>query len=171
MAIENFSILEAVKLAVEIEKEGVRFYTLAADKTDDPAMKEFFLDLKKKEHEHIVTFQGLYSELAEKQGDADAALYLLDPAVAAVFHAYAETAVFPGQGASAQIIEACEGPDDILRLGMQAEKDSILYYHELLSHAPYPEAKELIRKIILEEGKHLTFLHRKMVEARAEESG
>jgi len=171
MAIENFSILEAVKLAVEIEKEGVRFYTLAADKTDDPAMKEFFLDLKKKEHEHIVTFQGLYSELAEKQGDADAALYLLDPAVAAVFHAYAETAVFPGQGASAQIIEACEGLDDILRLGMQAEKDSILYYHELLSHAPYPEAKELIRKIIVEEEKHLTFLHRKMVEARAEESG
>ncbi len=57
MAIENFSILEAVELAVGIEKEGVRFYTLAADKTDDPAMKELFLDLKKKEHEHIVTFQ------------------------------------------------------------------------------------------------------------------
>ena len=105
------------------------------------------------------------------QGDADAALYLLDPEVAAVFQAYVETAVFPGQGASAEIIEACEGPDDILRLGMQAEKDSILYYHELLSHAPYAEAKELIRKIIVEEGKHLTFLHRKMVEARTEESG
>ena len=170
MAIENFSILEAVELAVGIEKEGVRFYTLAADKTDEPA-KELFLDLKKKEHEHIITFQNLYSDLAAKQGNADAALYLLDPEVAAVFHAYVETAVFPGQGASAKIIEACEGSDDILRLGMQAEKDSILYYHELLSHAPYPEAKELIRKIILEEGKHLTFLHRKMVEFRTEESG
>jgi rubrerythrin len=54
---------------------------------------------------------------------------------------------------------------------MQAEKDSILYYHELLSHAPYPEAKELIRKVIVEEGKHLTFLYRKMLEAGAEESG
>jgi rubrerythrin len=171
MAIENFSILEAVELAVGIEKEGVRFYALAADKADDPALKELFLDLKKKEHEHIVTFQGLYAELAEKQGDADAALYLLDPEVAAAFHAYVETAVFPVKGAAAKIIEACEAPDDILRLGMQAEKDSILYYHELLSHAPYPEAKDLIRKIIVEEGKHLTFLHRKMMESGAGGSG
>ena len=40
MSIENFSILEAVEVAVGIEEEGIRFYTLAAQKVEDPKMKK-----------------------------------------------------------------------------------------------------------------------------------
>lgn len=162
MSVENFSILEAVELAVGIEEEGIRFYTLAALKVEDPEMKKLFESLKEMEHDHIKTFRGLYVDLEEKKGDPNAELYLFDPEIAANFRGYVETAVFPVPGAAASILRECEGPEDILRLGMQAEKDSIFYYHELLHHAPWPEAEELVKKIIAEEHKHFAILRREL---------
>ena len=170
MGVENFSILEAVQLAVGIEEEGIRFYTLAAGKVDDPEMKKLFETLKEKEHDHIKTFRGLYADLAEKQGDPDADLYLFDPEVAGYFRGYVETAVFPVPGAAASVLREVEGPEDILRLAMQAEKDSILYYHELLHHAPWPEAEELVKEIIAEEHRHFSILRRELEKLHKQES-
>ena len=162
MGVENFSILEAVELAVGIEEEGINFYTHAAGKVDDENLKKIFETLKDKEHEHIKTFRHLYSELAAKSGDPDADLYLLDPEVAAYFHGYVETAVFPVKGSAEQVVAACRSVGDILRLAMQAEKDSILYYHELLHHAPFPEAEKLVKDIISAEHRHLAILQKEL---------
>ena len=162
MNVSNFSILEAVELAVGIEEEGERFYALAAAKTEEAEMKKLFEILREKEVEHKNTFRKLYSDMAEKQGDPDAGLYLLDPEVAAYFHGYIESAVFPVKGSAIEILAQCEGPADILRLGMQAEKDSILYYHELMAHSPYPDAADLLKEIIAEEHKHFAILRREL---------
>jgi len=171
MSVENFSILEAVEVAVGIEEEGIRFYTLAAQKVEDPEMKRLFETLKEKEHEHIKTFRSFYADLAEKKGDPNAELYLFDPEIAANFRGYVETAVFPVPGAAASILRECEGPEDILRLGMQAEKDSMLYYHELLHHAPWPEAEELVKKIIAEEHRHFAILRRELEKFTSRQGG
>lgn len=162
MGVENFSILEAVEIAVGIEEEGIRFYTLAAEKVDDPEVKKLFGILKEKEHDHIKTFRNLYADLAEKKGDQDAELYIFDPEIAANFRGYAETAVFPVAGAARSVLRECETPEDVLRLAMQAEKDSILYYHELLHHAPWPEAEELVKDIIAEEHRHFAILRKEL---------
>lgn len=167
---ENFSILEAVEIAVGIEEEGIRFYTLAAEKVDEPGIQQLFETLKEKEYDHIKTFRALYTEMSEKKGDTDAALYLLDPGIAETFHGYVETAVFPIAGAARSVLRSCEGAEDILRLGMQAEKDSILFYHELLRHAPWPEAEELLKEIIAEEHRHFAILRRELQKVIAGES-
>lgn len=169
MSIDNFSILEAVEVAVGIEEEGIRFYTLAAQKVDDPETKKLFETLKEKEQDHIKTFRNLYADMEEKKGDPDAELYLLDPKIAANFRGYAETAVFPVPGAAGSVLRECQGPEDILRLAMQAEKDSILYYHELLHHAPWPEAEELVRKIIAEEHRHFGILREELMKLHKKE--
>jgi len=166
MGVENFSILEAVELAVGIEEEGISFYTHAAEKVDDEKLKKLFGILKDKEHDHIKIFRRLYSELSSKGGDPDADLYLLDPEVAAYFHGYIETAVFPVKGAAAQVVAACRSAEDIIRLAMQAEKDSILYYHELLHHAPFPDAEKLVREIIVEERRHFAILQKELEKVR-----
>ena len=98
MSIDNFSILEAVEVAVGIEEEGIRFYTLAAQKVEDPEMKKLFETLREKEHDHIKTFRNFYADLEEKKGDPNAELYLFDPEIAANFRGYVETAVFPVPG-------------------------------------------------------------------------
>ena len=52
--------------------------------------------------------------------------------------------------------------NDILRFALRLEKDSILFYHELLASAPWPEAKALIEKVIAEERRHVVFIHEKL---------
>ena len=63
MGVENFSILEAVEIAVGIEEEGIRFYTLAAEQVDDPGLKELFETLKEKDQTGaVITFRDVRRE-------------------------------------------------------------------------------------------------------------
>lgn len=162
MPMEHFSILEAVEVALMMEEEGIRFYTLAEERVGDPEMKKLFAFLREKEHQHIEVFRRLYGDLASREGTPDAELWLLDTEVSSWFRAYVESTVFPTKGAAEQAIGGLRGAVDILRLALRIEKDSILFYHELLAHAPWPEARELLGKVIAEERRHLLFIREKL---------
>ena len=162
MTMKNFSILEAVEVALMMEEEGIRFYTLAEQKTGDPEMKKLFSLLKDKEHLHIEAFRRLYGELSARASDPDAELWLLDEQVFAYFRAAVDSTVFPTKGSADTAIAGLHGATDILRFALRLEKDSILFYHEVLANAPWPEAKELIEKVIAEERRHVVFIHEKL---------
>lgn len=162
MNMKNFSVLEAVEVALMMEEEGIQFYALAAKKAGDPEMKKLFATLREKEHQHIDTFRRLYSDLAAREGDPDAELWLLDTEVSSYFRAYVDTTVFPTKGSAETAIAALPGVTEILRFALRLEKDSILFYHELLASAPWPEAKALIEKVIAEERRHVVFIHEKL---------
>jgi len=162
MEMKNFSVLEAVEVALMMEEEGIRFYTLAEQKTGDPEMKKLFAFLRQREHLHIDTFRGLYGDMAAREGNPDAELWLLDTEISAYFRAFVESAVFPAKGAADAAIDGAHGVAEILRLALRLEKDSILFYHELLAHAPWPEAKTLLEKVIAEERRHVGFIHDKL---------
>jgi rubrerythrin len=159
---KNFTMLEAVEVAITMEEEGIRFYTLAAERVADPAMKELFSFLRQKEHDHVAYFRGVYGDLAAQEGDRDAELWLLDKELSEYFRATVESAVFPTRGAAEQAIAGLHDVRDILRLGLRVEKDSIHFYRELLAHAPWPGAKELLEKVIAEERRHFCFIHAKL---------
>jgi rubrerythrin len=159
---KNFCILEAVEVALMMEEEGIRFYTLAEQKTGDPEMKKLFSFLRDKEHLHIETFRRLYGELSARSSDPDAELWLLDTKVSAYFRASVDATVFPTKGSADAAIAGLHGATDILRFALRLEKDSILFYHEVLANAPWPEAKELIEKVIDEERRHVVFIHEKL---------
>lgn len=159
MTSKNFSLLEAMELAITMEEEGVAFYTLAAEKVTAPEVKSLLLILKEKEYNHINTFRRIFSELSEKQGMADAALYLTDPEVEAYFRAFVDSAVFPTRGAAAKVIERLHTAEEVLLLGMRIEKESILYYLELKQRSPFPGAGEALDRIICEEKAHLRSIH------------
>ncbi len=162
MGMKNFSILEAVEVALMMEEEGLRFYALAERQTGVPEMKKLFSFLRDKEHQHIETFRRLYSDLAAREGDPDAELWLLDTEVSSYFRAFVDAAVFPTRGAAEQAVAALHGMTEILRFALRLEKDSILFYHEMLAHAPWPEAKTLIEKVIAEERRHVLVIHEKL---------
>ena len=162
MSMKNFSILEAVEVALMMEEEGIRFYTLAEQKTGDPELKKIFSFLREKEHQHIEVFRRLYGELSARDGDPDAELWLLDAEVSSYFRAYVDSTVFPTMGSAEAAIAGLRGVTDILRFALRLEKDSILFYHELLAGAPWPEAKALLEKVIVEERRHVVFIHEKL---------
>lgn len=162
MGMKNFSILEAVEVALMMEEEGIRFYTLAEKKTGDPAMKQLFSFLREKEYQHIETFRRLYGDLVAREGNPDAELWLLDTEVSSYFRAFVESTVFPAKGAADAAVDGLHGVAELLRFAMRLEKDSILFYHELLAHAPWPEAKTLLEKVIAEERRHVSYIHEKL---------
>lgn len=162
MGMENFSILEAVEVALNMEEEGIRFYTLAEEKVQEPAMKQLFSLLREKEHHHVEVFRRLYGELVQTEGDPDAELYLLDPGISSYFRAFVASTVFPAKGAAEKVIAGIHDVAEVLRLGLRVEKDSILFYRELLAHHPYPAARDLLEKVIEEERTHFCFISEKL---------
>jgi len=149
-------------VALMMEEEGIRFYTLAEKKTGDAEMKKLFSLLREKEHLHIETFRRLYGELSARASDPDAELWLLDTEVSSYFRAAVDSTVFPTKGSADAAIAGLHGAADILRFALRLEKDSILFYHELLAGAPWPEAKALIEKVIAEERRHVVFIQEKL---------
>jgi rubrerythrin len=162
MGIKNFSILEAVEVAMMMEEEGIRFYALAEQKAGDPETKRLFASLRDREHQHIEVFRRLYSDLAARESDPDAELWLLDTEVSSYFRAAVAATVFPTKGSADAAIAGLHDVTDILRFALRVEKDSILFYRELLASHPWPEARALIEKVIAEERRHVVFIHEKL---------
>lgn len=162
MGIKNFSILEAVEVALMMEEEGVRFYALAERQTGDAELKKLFALLREREHQHIDTFRRLYSDLAARNADPDAELWLLDPELSAYFRAAVDSLVFPAKGAAETAIAGLRGAEELLRFALRLEKESLLFYHDLLGHAPWPEARALLEKVMAEERRHVAFIQEKL---------
>jgi len=53
---------------------------------------------------------------------------------------------------------------DVLKIGIQAEKDSILYYTQMVISSKFVEAKDAFRRLIKEEKKHLIDLQTRLLE-------
>lgn len=162
MGLQNFSLLEAVEVAIRMEEEGIRFYSLAEQRTADPEAKRVFAFLREKEGEHIATFRRLHGRIAALEGAPDAELWLMDPEISAYFRATVESAVFPAPGAAERAIAGLHGVGDVLRFALRLEKETILFYHELLAHSPWPEARELVGEVIAEERRHVGYIHEKL---------
>lgn len=153
-----FNDLEALRIAINIEKRGERFYRLAAQKMEgDSDIVDVLEDLAEQEKDHANTFQQIYNDFIQKKDDFDD-LYLYEPEVDAYLRAMVETSVFPTDQEQNDILETIQSIDDVIYLGIQAEKDSILFYTEMIIHSKLPEAKAAFRKLLKEEKKHLVDL-------------
>lgn len=160
-----FNDLEALKIAVDIEKRGERFYIMAANKVDDKEVKDMLLDLASKEREHADTFESLYNNAISGKEKFDDT-YLFEPEISAYLSAMVHTAVFPSDEKQDQVMANVNNVEDVLLLGMQAEKDSILFYTEMVIHSRLVEAKEAFRKLLAEEKTHLIELRAKLKKIR-----
>lgn len=149
-----FNDLEALKISVDIEKSGERFYIKAANKVEEIDIKNMLLELAKQEREHADTFERLYNQAVngkEKYDDT----YLFQPEVSAYLTAMVQTTVFPNAEKQDEIMQNVNNIEDVLNLGIQAEKDSILFYTEMIIYSKLVEAKDAFRKLLGEEKKHL----------------
>ena len=155
MSPERFTLPEAVAAAVTMEEEGVRFYTLAMEKAANPEVQIMSRFLRDVEYEHIEYFRELLGTLSSHAGEKTPPF---DPDTESYLRYLAETSVFPAHGAAGRALDGIKDVCDMLQLGIQAEKDSILYYRDLLEHIPFPDAAAAIRKILSEEKKHVLTL-------------
>ncbi len=161
MVQSTFNDLEALEIAITIEKRGERFYTLALAYAQEEEVTNMLKELAKQEQEHAKTFQSIYSQLRAHKDDFDDT-YLYDPEVSAYFRAMVESTIFPSDEQQDKALNGIRGISDIFALGIQAEKDSILFYTEMVIHSKFTEAKEAFRRLINAEKKHLIDLQEKL---------
>jgi len=142
-----FSASEVVTMAIQIEKNGMNFYNAMAAKSDNEQAIELFTFLAAEEIKHKGTFQKMLDGLKKVELSANDQEeynnYLGALTSARVFNKNVDTEEF------------VKDLDDLaaLDLAIEAEKDSILFYYELLEQA-LSDDRAPIERVIKEEKAH-----------------
>jgi rubrerythrin len=165
MAQSNFNDLEALNLAIQIEQRGESFYKQSIPLAPNNDTKQMLVELAEQERDHAATFQKIYNELSQHKQDFNDD-YLYDPEVSAYLRIMAESSVFPSDERLKEIMKDIKDITDILEIGIQAEKDSILFYTEMIINSRYVEAKDAFRRLLKEEKNHLIDLQTKLNELK-----
>lgn len=141
-------IKEAIKTAIQMEKDGHSFYKKAAAQTTSEMGKSIFESLANDELVHLDVFQKMFEDKISKSEWNQ----LVNSS-----KKYADMPIFPKD------LKAVEGtnPDtnelDALRMGMDSEKESIDYYTTLKENTSQ-DVQEIINEIIQQEKNHYSIL-------------
>lgn len=144
-----FSGDELVRVAIDIERRGIVFYDIMAQSTENVAAGKAFRYLADVERQHVQIFQDILTEINEYQ--------ISEREVEdhnAYFKSLIENAIFTDDTITSEMATNAESDTAALELGICAEKDSILFYYEILERMPQ-SVKATLDRIINEEKTHL----------------
>lgn len=149
-----FSAEETLKIAIEIEENGKEFYEEMVSKTEDTEIADVFKDLAVQEVKHRDTFQEMLGEAEVEKGE-DLSSLLYGQLEDSYLQALADSKIFTPANENIQEASRADSRDELLTIAISLEKDTILYYYEILEQATSSEDQELIKEVIEEEKKHV----------------
>jgi rubrerythrin len=154
-----FNAEEIFDLAIQIEKNGVKFYRKISEFADNPEIKETLNNLAEMEVEHEETFKKLKQEHI-KPGTEQT---VFDPynELALYLKAFADGHVFDLSDPS-QSLSGNEHITAILKTAIGLEKDSIVLYLGMKELVPGDFGREKIDDIIKEEMSHIQLLSERL---------
>jgi rubrerythrin len=145
-------VLKAIETAIQIEKDGLAFYTKAARQTEDPNGKKMFQSLARDELAHLRLFEDARQALLERGN------WLSPEEVAAISPKKLDRPpIFP-RGDEVKEAEIPERELAALRQGIQAEEASIAFYSEQVKEVEDPDARAMYAYLIEQEEGHRTIL-------------
>ena len=154
---DSFSLHELLDLARTMESNGVDFYTRCAALYSNQEEAEFFLRLARMEEDHEKTFARLQAALpaaVETPGGADE----LFEASGLFLQALIDSENLEGSGFSRYVFTGKETPAQVVLMGVDLEKQTILYYLGLREMFTAPKERSVLETIIREEKEHLAVL-------------
>ncbi len=147
-----FSGSELLEIALGIERNGAAFYQALVEKTEDKNIKAIYNHLASEEIKHLNTFQGMLNTVEKYQPpEVYAEEYML------YLKSLADSSVFSNVSQAREKARKIAGESEALDIGIQAEKDSILFYTEMQNFTK-PADQKVIQRIIDEEKAHLSQL-------------
>jgi rubrerythrin len=153
-----FNADEVFEMAEQIERNGAKFYRAAAKKF--PEIAPVLLDLAKMEDEHLKTFVAIHAELSGRE--LETPVYDPDSEVQMYLRVMADGHVFDLTTDPAQQMADERTPEDVLKMGMRAERDSIAFYIGLKESVSQQAGKNKVQAIIKEEMGHMAILNEKL---------
>jgi rubrerythrin len=153
-----FNADEIFEMAEEIERQGARFYEKAAGIFKEPAVKDMLKGLSAMEVGHEKMFSKMRSAILSDTYKG----YDPDEMAAAYIKSFTDGKVFDYKKGPADLITENTTLLDVLKMALDAEKNSIVFYTGIKKIVPEDFGKDSIDKIIAEEMKHIVMLVEKM---------
>ena len=150
---QSFNIDEILQMATQIERNGGKFYRLAADMTADPEVEKTLTMLARMEDDHETTFEAM-----RERGEFDGIELDLDAQAAAYLQAVADGYVFDVNEDPADVLSGNPDAIRILRIAIGREKDAVTLFAGLREAMPVGWGHDRVDAIIREELSHIAIL-------------
>ncbi len=142
-----FTAGELINIAMGIERSGIMFFDIAARTTDNAEAREIFERFVDMEREHLNTFEGMQADNPQFETAPG-------PDYQGYLQALIDGAVFTNDALMSDAVNEADSDLKALEIGINAEKDSILFYYAIKEVMP-AGALPAIDKILSEEKSHL----------------
>ena len=144
-----FSLKEIIEIAVNVEENGEKFYRNLSKLVEKDKQKKIFEYLADQEVEHAKVFKKLGEEFRADQED-----YIQTDEVDAYLRNYIEGKVFPSLDTMLKKVKGMSF-EDIIDYAIQIEKDTIIFYTEILKLIKNETSRKMVNAIIEQEKKHV----------------
>lgn len=146
------SSAEIFDLAKAIEKAGQAYYQAIASSTASSELKELFDYLAAQEQVHYQTFERLarlYPELEVEEQEWEQ--------TRAYIRATSDSRFFVGEDKAISLAKTVKDPLQAVDIAIGFEKDTLLFFHELLAVMP-AKGRGAAKAIVEEEKRHVLVL-------------
>lgn len=146
------SPIELAEIAMNIEKNGLAFYTALASKAQGEKVKEIFSFMAEEEKEHYTTFKKLKEKLI-----AYGVLEPLEEEYRDYVQELVDSNVFSKDIDAAEQAAGLSDPVEAINLALGFEKDSVIFFLQFRKAVPEDE-KFVVEELIAEENHHINRL-------------
>jgi len=153
-----FNADEVFEMAEQIERNGSKFYRAAAEKF--PAVRDILLGLASMEDEHEQTFANMRAELSGTE--LEEPIFDPDEQAQMYLRTMADGHVFDIKADPVETIASKDTPEEVLKMAIGAERDSIAFYVGLKDAVSNRAGKDKVDDIIKEEMSHIVTLNDKL---------
>jgi rubrerythrin len=133
--------MNAIEIAIKMEKDAIDFYTKAAEKTSHPAGKKMFLSITEDEKRHLQMLGQIFKEVDIKMADVSPMRNM-------------QTIFESMKSAMMQRVEATEDELEAFKIAMRMEEEGIAFYKKVETETQKPKEKALFERLIKEEQQH-----------------
>jgi rubrerythrin len=150
-----FNADEVFEMALQLERNGAKFYRDAAGAVTIRSKRKLLQDLAVMEDEHGETFTAMRAGLLDKEKES--ATFDPDGETERYLRALADTRVFFKKKVNLKSLE------EIFKAAIEAEKDSIVFYLGMRDIVPQAAGRSRVDRIIDEEMGHLRNLSTELI--------
>ncbi len=154
-AIESFSGYEVIRAAMEVEKNGHRFYSSMSERTRNPLIKELFTWLAQDEVEHLRRLNKLEENFSDAHYFEDAEEFL------PYLRQFKDSEIFPSEARLNAVLEQNDADRQVVDLAIEAEEKFSAYFRLAESRATSSDGKEAFAWLAAEEERHAEILRQR----------
>lgn len=147
---------EIYRVAAEIERNGCAFYTAAAERVEEVAVRRLCVELAGWEARHAELFESLRSELPLQAREG--AVFDPESELQAYVQAAADNHVFSRGADAAARLGACREPAEVLDVAIAFERDSVVFYTAMKKLVEAGCGRERLDTLVEEEARHIALL-------------